>query len=436
MRSIAENIFLSAVDSVKPDKLIHSQVQLNGNTLHIAGMLYHINSYKNIYVLGAGKASALMAKALEEILKDKISGGYVVVKYGHGCNLQTLQLVEAGHPVPDMNGVKATKEMLKIVTQADEKDLVILLISGGASALLADYPEQSSLQELMIMNQLLLQSGADIVEINTVRKHLSTVKGGQLGRAAYPATVVSLILSDVIGDPIDVIASGPTSPDPSTYKDALDILEKYHLKEKFPVSMIQYLENGLMNRIPETPKSDEKIFRHIHNIIIGNNNTALNAAKDKALQSGFSTYILTSGLNGDIHDVAKYLLKTAKQYQQNSSIRKPVCLIAGGEPTIRITGKGLGGRNQHLALYCASQLQVNTDLTLLCAGTDGNDGPTNVAGAVIDENTIKKALSLNINPETYLADFDSFHFFQKTGGHIVTGATMTNVMDIIIILIT
>ena len=435
MKILAEQIFLSGVDSVLPDKMIRSQVRILDNVLHIADLEFSLTAFRHIYVLGAGKASALMAKGLEDVLGERITEGLVVVKYGHACALDRIRVSEAAHPTPDNNGIQATKDILEIAGKADDKDLVICLISGGASALLADYPEGSTLDDLIELNTVLLKSGADIKEMNTVRKHLSKVKGGQLAKVICPATSVSLILSDVIGDAVDVIASGPTTPDNSTFEQALQILVKYKLLKKCPSSMLDYLTNGFADLNPETPKADDPIFTYTRNIIIGSNKMALEAAGKKAAACGFQTRILTSKLDGDLVKAADFVLDAAFQIQNDPQIRKPVCLLAGGEPTIKVTGKGLGGRNQHFALYCAARISGKNGLTVLCAGTDGNDGPTDAAGAVVDCNTVNDALERHIDPQAYLEAHDSYHFFRQAGGHIMTGSTMTNVMDLMVVII-
>lgn len=434
MNSIAEQIFLAGVAGVLPDQLIRSQVKLNGNILSVAGNNYDLSSIKNIYVIGAGKASALMAKEIEFLLGARITKGHIVVKYGHGCDLKFITIIEAGHPLPDANGVAAAGQILEIARSADERDLVICLISGGASSLLADFPEGSDLNELQQVNELLVKSGAGIKEINTVRKHLSGIKGGQLARAIYPAKAVSLILSDVVGDPLDVIASGPTSYDNSTYADALAVIKAYELENKFPKTMMRHLQDGIAGWHPETPKAGDKVFENIKNLVIGSNNIALNAAADKAQALGFTTHIITDALEEDYTEVADFILTTIERFS-NDHKEKPLCLLFGGEPTVKVTGNGLGGRNQHLALYCALKLQGAKGISLLCAGTDGNDGPTDAAGAIVDGTTAEKASSAGIDPQAYLNKADAYHFFEQMGGHILTGSTKTNVMDMMVVLI-
>ncbi|HSN07400.1 MAG TPA: DUF4147 domain-containing protein, partial [Hanamia sp.] len=374
-------------------------------------------------------------KEVENILGNKITSGHIVVKYGHGCELKYIDVSESGHPLPDENGYLATQKILQIAKNAMANDLIICLISGGGSALLADFPEGSSISDVISANDLLLKCGADIKEINAVRKHLSKVKGGQLARIASPAKVVSLILSDVIDDSLDAIASGPAVPDTTTFKDASGILVKYNLLEEMPEVFVKHLEKGTSGMIPETPKAGDPVFNNTENIIIGSNKTALEACRKRAIELGLNSIIITSQLEGDVVEVAKSLVNTAVAFQKDDSIKKPCCLLFGGEATIKVSGNGTGGRNQHLALYAALLLKDKKGITLLSAGTDGNDGPTSAAGAVVDTQTFEDACLKKLDIKKYLQNFDSFHFFEKEGGHIITGPTMTNVMDIIVVII-
>lgn len=435
IKFLAEQIFKTAVESVLPEKMIHRHVALKNSILCISGMPIPLDNINHIYLIGAGKASAAMAKEFENILGKKISGGHVVVKYGHACKLQYVDLSEAGHPIPDINGQRATKKILDIAKHASENDLVICLISGGGSALLTDIPDQSKIEDIINLNDLLLKSSADIKEINTVRKHLSKIKGGQLATAAYPARLICLILSDVVGDLLDVIASGPTVPDTTTYEDALKVLEKYNLLSWVPNSLINYLEKGKEGIYPETPKTENPLFNRTQNVVIGSNKIALDAANQKATSLGLNSFVSTSELAGNVIETAHALIKTAITAQNDKGIKKPYCLLFGGETTIKINGTGTGGRNQHLALYASLLLKDKNGITFLAAGTDGTDGPTVAAGAVVNTKTFEHALSIGLNINQYLENFDSFHFFEKVGGHIITGPTMTNVMDIIIIII-
>ena len=426
-RYIAEQLFLSAVKSVLPDRLISGAVFINGDTLHIADREFSLEQIKNIWVIGAGKASAIMALEVEKILGDRIAGGHIVVKYGHSVNLKKITVSEAGHPVPDKNSFTASKSILDIAQKAEESDLVICLLSGGGSSLLCDAPEGLLPEDIITTNDLLVTSGAAIGEINAVRKHLSNIKGGGLARAVHPAHLATLILSDVIGDNIDVIASGPTAPDTTTCFDAIAVIDKYEIRKSMPTRVIDFLCNGKA----ETPKPGDIVFSKTSNIIIGNNRIALESARLKALEFNINSVIVEDKLQGDVIAVSEYLVETALKFQSYAFVLKPVCLLFGGETTVKVTGNGLGGRNQHLALLCAKALCGKRGITILCAGTDGSDGPTDAAGAVVDTETLAK----DINYETYLSDFNSYNFFKHTSGHIITGPTLTNVMDIIIIII-
>jgi len=432
---LAEHIFLAGVDSVIPGKLINEKMAIENDCLIIGTLHFSLKQINNIYVIGAGKASAMMAAAVERILGSRISDGYIVVKYRHSCKLKYIKVTEAGHPFPDSNGYESAKSILKIANRVKQNDLVLCLISGGGSALLPDCPEGSSPEEMNIVNNLLINCGASIHEINTVRKHLSMIKGGQLARAFYPGTLVNLILSDVIGDSPDVIASGPATPDPTTFGQALSILGKYDLLDSIPEAILKYLHEGETGIRPETPKPGDPVFEKIFNLLVGTNRIALEACKEKAVKLKFNTFIIDDKLQGDASVVAEFLLKTSLKYKNDKKVTKPVCLLFGGEPTLEMTGKGLGGRNQHLALLCSLLLMNYPGITILTAGTDGTDGPTDAAGAVVDSETVHDALAKNIDPGKYLKEFDSYNFFKKAGGHIITGPTMTNVMDIVVVLI-
>jgi glycerate-2-kinase len=349
--------------------------------------------------------------------------------------LNYIDVTEAGHPIPDTNGFRATTEILKIAGAANCNDLVICLLSGGGSSLLPDIPEGCSAEDMIKVNDLLINSGASISEINAVRKHLSIVKGGQLARIVYPATLVNLILSDVPGDHLDVIASGPTVPDPTTYLQALTVLATFGLSRTIPRGILTSLKEGAAGKRPETPKSGDPVFNKTYNILVGSNRVALEAAKVKAMDFNINAVIIDDQLQGDISTVAEYIVETSMKFKSDNDEVKPVCLLFGGETTLKMTGKGVGGRNQHLALMCAFLLHDHPGIAVLSASTDGTDGPTDAAGAVVDSDTVAAAVSKNVDPQKYLAEFDSFHFFKKTGNQIITGPTMTNVMDIIVALI-
>jgi glycerate-2-kinase len=431
----AINLFQHAVKAVHPYALTRQNISSEGSCLHIAGESIALENIHRIYVTGAGKATAAMAKAVEDALGSKISGGLVILKYGHTVDLQHITIIEAAHPVPDGNGVSGTLQLLELLDKTTENDLVITLLSGGGSALLIDLPPGCSLAELQDCFTLLLRSGASIEEVNTVRKHLSAIKGGQLAKAVYPARLVTLILSDVIGDPLDVIASGPTVADPTTFEDAWQIIQKYRLEEMISSSIRIHLQQGLLGHIPDTPKPDDPIFRYACNYIIGSNSIALQAAENKAKEWGYQTRVLGADINGDAAEAAIQLVSQARRFALDKAVAKPVCLLMGGETTVVVTGKGKGGRNQHLALAAALQLRPEDNIILLAAGTDGTDGPTDAAGAVVNGATVHTAAAKGIQAQEYLINNDSYHFFKQAGGHIITGPTMTNVMDIMIALV-
>lgn len=423
-KELALQIFLAGVERVKPENLIKGILSLENNILTSKEYSFPLQDYKNIYIAGTGKASAGMAKAIEEILGDRITGGILSTKYGHSVPCNKIKIIEAGHPYPDENSVKAANEIYSLCKKADEKDLILFLLSGGGSALLADFDSSISLTEYNLASKFLVNSGASIEEINTIRKHIGTMKGGQLTKTAYPARLISLILSDVIGDPLDVIASGLTVPDSSTKEEALSILKKYQLQEKFPESVI-----SILNLKKETPKAEDPVFHTSTNIIIGNIKMALESSASKAEELGFQPVIVTDCLQGDVLLALDFIFQTIEKYQKPGSDKK-TCLLFGGETTIKINSSGKGGRNQHLALLAADRIKDQPGITILAAGTDGTDGPTNAAGAVVDFQSCK-----NKNPEEFISNFDSYHFFQGTEDHILTGPTGTNVMDMVLLLI-
>lgn len=433
-RKEAIEIFLAGVESVKPDNLIKRYVSINDKTLQIEDITFDLSVIQNIYVVGAGKASSAMAQALEAILESRIKGGHIITKYDHSLPLKFIGITEAGHPVPDENGIRGTEHILSIVNSAGKDDLVICLISGGGSSLLADVPEGTTLEDLKVLNNMLLKIGADITEINCIRKHLSRVKGGLLAKAASPARVVSLILSDVIGDPLDVIASGPTAPDPTTFADAISTLKKFKIENEIPGQILRVLQEGFEKKRQETLKETDEILLRTNNLIIGTNKLALKTAAQKAESLGYESQVVTDRLDGDVTDVADYIIETVKKVKKENSNKKS-CLLFAGEPTVKVKGEGLGGRNQHLALLAAHLLKDQPGITILSGGTDGSDGPTDAAGAVADSFTSKNATILHLDVEQYINSFDSYHFFEQEGGLIKIGPTQTNVMDLIVVLI-
>jgi glycerate 2-kinase len=437
LRKHANEIFNHVLGVLDPEQLVKKKVSIRDSTLVVEEREYDLNNYENIYVVGGGKACAPMAKAMEDLLGDKIDDGLIVVKYNHGLPLKKIETVEASHPIPDKNGVRGTSNILSLLSKTGENDLIICLISGGGSALLVQPHEEITLPGIQIATAKLLACGAAIDEINTVRKHLSSVKGGQIAKAAYPSTLITLILSDVVGDSMDIIASGPTVPDESTFEDAYKIIQKYSLEDKILNSVYSFLRNGKMGKVEETPKNGDKIFDNTQNMIVGSNKIALDAAEEKAKDLGYNTIVLSSLVEGESKEAAKFLAAIAKEVSRTGTpVPKPACIIAGGETTVTIKGKGKGGRNQEFALSAAIEIEGCEGVVILSAGTDGTDGPTDATGAIVDYNTCKDAREkFRQKPEEFLNNNDSYNFFKKTGEHIITGPTMTNVMDIMISLI-
>lgn len=436
LRASAKSIFQFSLKAVDPYYAIKEQVKLVEDTLWIKSSRYPLRDINRILVIGAGKASARMALAVEEILGPRIHKGIVIIKKDHLVLLEIIELVEGGHPLPDQRGMEGTKRIQKLISNLDENDLVICLISGGSSALLVSPSPGISLKGKKELTDQLLGCGANIKEMNTIRKHISQVKGGRLAQIAYPAHVITLILSDVIGDKIDSIASGPTAPDATTFLDCLKIIQKYKLKDKIPSSIYEHLKKGAQGKIEETPKPGDPIFKKVRNFIIGSNLQAREAAKQKAEELGFNTMILRRSVYGDTRRAAIKHANLAKKIQETGDpILPPACLISGGETTVKVKGTGLGGRNQEFVLSGAMKIAGLENVVILSAGTDGTDGPTDAAGAICDGKTIQRALQKGLDPKYYLDNNDSYHFFQKLGDLLKTGPTNTNVMDIHLIMV-
>ena len=437
LRKAAESIVRAGIEAVDPEKLIRRSVRRESDRLHIGTETLDLAEFKRIIVIGAGKASASMAKAVEELLIDRISQGLVIVKDGHGKPLEYIEVLEASHPIPDERGVEGTRGMLSLVKENARADALILcLISGGGSALMPLPHERITLSAKRETTGLLLECGASIDEINTVRKHISGIKGGQLARVAAPARVVSLLLSDVIGDRLDIIASGPTVADTSTFADAKEVLKKYSILERVPESVRELIDAGVKGAVPETPKPDDGIFKRVSNIIIGSNRSAVEAASAKASSLGFHATVLSTCVNGEARDVARELVATALRAQASDDpVSPPGCILSGGETTVTIRGSGKGGRNQELALSAALELSDAEDIVIASVGTDGTDGPTDAAGAIIDNTTLARAQSKGLDPADYLERNDSYHLLKLTGDLLITGPTGTNVMDLMLALV-
>lgn len=434
LRKAAGEIFQAALDAANPRIAIHRHVRREGEKLLADGAVYDLGRGR-VVVVGAGKACAAMAAAVEEVLGDRIRDGVVVVKDGYALPLRRIRVTQAGHPVPDARGVEGTSAILGLLTETRPEDLVIVLISGGGSALLPAPVAGIDLIEKQAMTRALLACGATIEEINAVRKHCSRIKGGQMARALFPARSLTLILSDVIGDPLDAIASGPTVPDTTTYGEALEVLRRYRVEDRIPVNILRHLERGARGEIPETPKTGDPCFATAHHCIVGNNFQSLLAARDRAARLGFQALLLTTALKGESREVAKVLAALLLEMRRSGHpLSPPACLLLGGETTVTVRGKGKGGRSQELVLAGAIAIADGRDLVIFSAGTDGIDGPTDAAGAVADGDTWARAKEVGLDPLRALEENDAYHFFEGLGDLIKTGPTMTNVMDVILLL--
>jgi glycerate 2-kinase len=421
LRRQARQIFQAAVAAADPGAAVRGHL-----------MRLDLTRFRNIYVLGAGKAGASMAAAAERVLGRRITAGLVNVKYGHTARLRRIELNECGHPIPDERGVAGAERLAALAERARREDLVVCLISGGASALLPLPAAPITLEEKQEVTRLLLASGADIHEINATRKHISRIKGGQLARLASPAAVETLILSDVIGDEPGVIGSGPTAADASTFVVVAAILDKYALRARVPDSVRERIEQGMRGELPETPKPADPIFRRVRNTVVGSNRLALAASRRRARELGFRSLVLTSEIQGEARQVARVHAAMARELVQSGQpLKPPVCIISGGETTVTLKGTGLGGRNQEFTLAAAIDIAGLPDTVILSAGTDGSDGPTDAAGAIADGDTLQRGP----DARNFLDNNDSYHYFAALGDLIKTGPTLTNVMDVQLVLV-
>jgi glycerate 2-kinase len=439
LRSDAARIWSAALRAVDPAAAVRRFVKRDGSGLMVANQPLNLAGMRNVWVLGAGKAAAPMAQALEKLLGDRLSGGVLVTRYGHGLRLRKLELLEAGHPLPDANSVAAGERiMLMLQEKVTRRDLVFCLLSGGGSALLAAPAPGITLEDKLACTRLLLNSGATIQEINAVRKHLSRLKGGGLARLLSGVPVVSLILSDVVGDDLDTIASGPLVPDSTTFAQCNEILRRYRLRDSVPSAVRKRLESGAAGKIPENPKPGDAIFRRKSHILVGSNSQACTAAARTARRLGYKTLVLSSRLEGDTTEAARFHLGVLEEIvTQDRPLRRPACLISGGESTVKVTGKGRGGRNQEFALQCVRGLaRLGVPCVAASLATDGTDGPTDAAGALADTTTLARGRIVGSHfLEDCLDDNDSFEYFRSLGDQIITGPTRTNVMDLHLFLV-
>ena len=446
-------ILTAALQAVNPAEAVRRHVQRTGDCLRVADRAYDLGAFRRVFIVGAGKAAAPMAAAAAEIVGDRLMGGAIVVKYGHAApagewSVQVggtsperrssqaltlppmIEVIEAGHPVPDAAGLAGAQRLQTLLSGLTADDLVLCLISGGGSALLPAPAPGITLEDKQALTGLLLRAGATINELNAVRKHCSTLKGGQLARLAAPATLIALLLSDVVGSPLDVIASGPTVPDPTTFADAYAVLERHHLLDRTPPSILARLRAGMAGAIAETPKADDPCFERVQTVVIGDNRIAALAAAARARELGFATQVLTTFVEGEARTIALLcaaLLKEEACY--NAPLARPACWILGG-----VTGAGKGGRNQELALAAALALEGIADVAIASLGTDGTDGPTDAAGAIASGDTTRLGRAQGLDAAQALAANDSYTYFSALGDLIFTGPTQTNVNDLILAL--
>ena len=433
----------AALAAVESGTVVSRAVDWQQDALVAAGRRYELDAFERVVVLAFGKAATPMAQAAARGLGHRLDHGLVITKYGHGPEDPAfpprLAVVEAAHPVPDAQGVAAARRAVEIVSRLSERDLLITLISGGGSALLTLPAPGLTLNDLQRTTDLLLASGATIHEINAVRKHLSAVKGGQLARLAHPATILSLILSDVVGNPLDVIASGPTAPDPTTWADAWRVVQKYDLEQALPRAARERLLAGLAGRLPDTPKPGDPIFQRVQNVIVGDNALAAAAARAEAEARGFHAAILSTFVQGEAREVAQVLVALGREVvARGRPLRPPACLILGGETTVTLRGKGKGGRNQELALAAGIALARAAEaapIVILSLGTDGTDGPTDAAGGIVDATTVARGEAAGLDALVHLADNNSYPYLKTIHDLLITGPTRTNVNDLMFVFV-
>lgn len=429
LRSDARAIFDAALRAADPRQAVERVLARDGDHLLLNGQPIFDFTRGRVIVVGAGKAGAPMAQAVEDIVQPREKIGAVTVKYDHLAPTRAIELYQAGHPLPDENTLGATRALVSLLDGVTENDLVLCLFSGGGSALMEWLVDGVTLADLRVFTTELLRCGATIYELNTLRKHISRVKGGQLARLAQPAQVVSLILSDVLGSPLDVIASGPTAPDTSTFADCVRILDRYNLRETFPPVIITHYERGARGEFADTPKPEDPLFHRVTNVIVADNQIACAAAAAEARVRGYTVELLSTQMQGEARELGRELGETAREFQGGK-----ICWLGGGEPTVKLRGTGKGGRAQELTLAAALEIAGDKEIVVLSAGTDGTDGPTDAAGALADNTTVARARALGLEPTAFLDNNDAYPFFAALDDLVMTGPTNTNVNDLMIVL--
>jgi len=436
LREDALAIFRVALAAANANAAVKRHLTTSATRLRAGATNFAFAAMDRILLIAVGKAASHMAEAVESRLGERFTGGLIITKQGHAMSYPgRCEVIEAGHPVPDENSLRAGQAVLGLLHELTPNDLLIVAISGGASALLCAPVEGVTLAAKQHTTNLLLRAGADIYELNCVRKHLSLLKGGSLAARAYPARVLSLLLSDVVGDPLDVIGSGLTAPDPSTFAQALRTLEKRGILQQVSPEVREHLEKGARGEVLETAKPGDGQFENVTNVVVGSSRQALEAAAEEAKHRGYRPLILSSRIQGEAREAAR--LHADILWEAVSSghpVRPPACILSGGETTVTVRGDGKGGRNQEFALAAAIALSGARSVMMLSAGTDGSDGPTDAAGAIVTGDTVARATKFGHHAEDYLARNDSYHFFEALGDLVKTGPTGTNVMDVNIML--
>jgi len=433
-RRTAVEVMQAALEAVDPYQAVRRHLRLDGEQLVTDVASYDLDAIERVWVVGGGKAGAPMVRAVEDLLGERIGGGHVNVKYGHALSTHIVRIQEAGHPVPDQAGIDGSLAIVDILEQAGANDLVICLISGGGSALMSLPMQPVSLADMQTLTSQLLAAGATINEINAIRKHLEQLKGGRLAQLAQPAAVLSLILSDVVGNPLDVIASGPTVPDTSTYRDAWAIIERYGLAQEIPGTIAKVLRSGCDGGRPDTPKPGDPALERAQNVIIASNSLAADAARLKAEELGLNTLFLTSYLQGEAREIAQVLVAIAREIRDSGlPVPAPACVILGGETTVTLRGKGKGGRNQEMALAAALAMEGLDDCLIACLATDGTDGPTDATGGVADGTTVRRGQDLGLDAHAHLGKNNAYPYLAAISDLLMTGPTQTNVNDLALI---
>lgn len=436
LRHAALKILRAALAASDAGNAVRKHLRVDSGHIKAENVRLPLGDFDRIFLVAVGKASVEMGAVLEKIFGADLNGGFALTKHGHVTSkLHRIRVVAAGHPIPDAAGVAAANEIRALLSELNRRDLLVVAISGGTSSLLSAPAEPVTLKSKQATTDLLLRAGATIGELNAVRKHLSFLKGGRLAALAYPATVLGLLLSDVIGDPLDVIGSGPTAPDPTTFADAIAILERFRLLNRVPRAVRERLERGAAHAIEETPKPGDAIFKNVHNIVIGSNRLALDAALRQANALQYRTLILSSSMEGETREVARVHGQILRELAASGHpVAPPACILSGGETTVTVRGRGQGGRNQEFALAASTVIAGISNVLVLSAGTDGTDGPTDAAGAIATGSTLARARRMGLDPYEHLAQNNSYAFFDPLGDLIKIGPTGTNVMDIHILL--